>query len=147
MEGQHSLNFIFSCIDVELSLGKHTSCNIRNSQLLSLPVWINLVFVNDLRGKFLEAGNNLLGTSTRIWCPIHLIRINIVQVNPAKKVNFQDIVKMETLIDDEHVALLYLKSRVMRLSLKDSLPFLQAVQFNMKVRRKAPQTLVVTIEM
>ncbi|CAM6112927.1 unnamed protein product [Calypogeia fissa] len=55
------------------------------------------------------------------------------KVNPAKKVNFEDIVKMETLIDDEHVALLYLKSRVMRLSLKDSLPFLQAVQLNMKM--------------
>ncbi|BBN14040.1 DnaJ homolog subfamily C member 13 [Marchantia polymorpha subsp. ruderalis] len=54
------------------------------------------------------------------------------RVNPAKKVNFQDIIKMETLIDDEHVVLLYLKSRVMRLSLKDSLPFLQAVQRNMK---------------
>lgn len=53
-------------------------------------------------------------------------------VNPAKQLNFQDIIKMQMLADDEHVLLLYFKSRVMRLSLKDSLPFLQAIQKNMK---------------
>ncbi len=51
----------------------------------------------------------------------------------AKRVNFQDIVKLETLTDEEHIVLVYLNSRVMRLSLKDSLPFLLAVQQNMKV--------------
>lgn len=51
----------------------------------------------------------------------------------AKRVNFKDIVKLETLSDDEHIVLVYLASRVMRLSLKDSLPFLLAVQRNMKV--------------
>ncbi len=45
-----------------------------------------------------------------------------------------DIVKLETLTDEEHIVLVYLNSRVMRLSLKDSLPFLLAVQRNMKVR-------------
>lgn len=53
-------------------------------------------------------------------------------VNPAKQLNFQDIIKMQILADDEHLLLLYFKSRVMRLSLKDSLPFLQAIQKNMK---------------
>jgi len=52
----------------------------------------------------------------------------------AKRVNFMDIVKLETLTDEEHIVLVYLNSRVMRLSLKDSLPFLLAVQRNMKVR-------------
>lgn len=52
----------------------------------------------------------------------------------AKRINFEDIVKLETLSDDEHIVLVYLSSRVMRLSLKDSLPFLLAVQRNMKVR-------------
>ena len=51
----------------------------------------------------------------------------------AKRINFEDIVKLETLSDDEHIVLVYLSSRVMRLSLKDSLPFLLAVQRNMKV--------------
>jgi hypothetical protein len=51
----------------------------------------------------------------------------------AKRVNFQDIVKLETLTDEEHIVLVYLNSRVMRVSLKDSLPFLLAVQQNMKV--------------
>lgn len=51
----------------------------------------------------------------------------------AKRINFKDIVKLETLSDDEHIVLVYLASRVMRLSLKDSLPFLLAVQRNMKV--------------
>jgi hypothetical protein len=51
----------------------------------------------------------------------------------AKRVNFQDIVKLETLTDEEHIVLVYLNSRVMQLSLKDSLPFLLAVQQNMKV--------------
>lgn len=53
-------------------------------------------------------------------------------VNPAKQINFQDIIKMQMLADDEHVLLLHFKSRIMRLSLKDSLPFLQAIQKNMK---------------
>jgi hypothetical protein len=51
----------------------------------------------------------------------------------AKRVNFQDILKLETLTDEEHIVLVYLNSRVMRLLLKDSLPFLLAVQQNMKV--------------
>jgi DnaJ family protein C protein 13 len=50
----------------------------------------------------------------------------------AKRVNFQDIVKLETLTDEEHIVLVYLNSRVMQFSLKDSLPFLLAVQQNMK---------------
>lgn len=54
----------------------------------------------------------------------------------AKRVNFKDIVKLETLSDDEHIVLVYLASRVMRLSLKDSLPFLLAVQRNMKTNLK-----------
>ncbi|XP_057836865.1 uncharacterized protein LOC131047061 isoform X1 [Cryptomeria japonica] len=54
------------------------------------------------------------------------------KVSPAKKFNFQDIVKMEIVADDEHVLLLYFKSRVMRLSLRDSLPFLEEIQTNMK---------------
>lgn len=54
----------------------------------------------------------------------------------AKRVNFKDIVKLETLSDDEHIVLVYLASRVMRLSLKDSLPFLLAVQRNMKSNLK-----------
>ena len=36
----------------------------------------------------------------------------------------KDIVKLETLSDDEHIVLVYLASRVMRLSLKDSLSIL-----------------------
>ncbi len=51
----------------------------------------------------------------------------------AKRINFQDIVKLETFTDEEHIVLVYLNSRVMRLSLKDSLPFLLTVQQNMKV--------------
>jgi DnaJ family protein C protein 13 len=54
----------------------------------------------------------------------------------AKRVNFMDIVKLETLTDEEHIVLVYLNSRVMRLSLKDSLPFLLAVQRNMKSNLK-----------
>ncbi len=57
-----------------------------------------------------------------------------LQMKAAKRVNFMDIVKLETLTDEEHIVLVYLNSRVMRLSLKDSLPFLLAVQRNMKVR-------------
>jgi hypothetical protein len=45
-------------------------------------------------------------------------------------------VKLETLTDEEHIVLVYLNSRVMRLSLKDSLPFLLAVQRNMKSNLK-----------
>jgi DnaJ family protein C protein 13 len=56
------------------------------------------------------------------------------RMKAAKRVNFMDIVKLETLTDEEHIVLVYLNSRVMRLSLKDSLPFLLAVQRNMKVR-------------
>lgn len=59
--------------------------------------------------------------------------ISNTQMKGAKRVNFKDIVKLETLSDDEHIVLVYLASRVMRLSLKDSLPFLLAVQRNMKV--------------
>lgn len=51
----------------------------------------------------------------------------------GKKVNFQDIVKLEMLSDDEQIVLVSLKSRTLRLSIKDSLPFLCAVQRNMKV--------------
>jgi hypothetical protein len=61
--------------------------------------------------------------------------VRIPQTKCSKRVNFKDIVKLETLSDDEHVVLVYLASRVMRLSLKDSLPFLVAVQRNMKVGR------------
>jgi hypothetical protein len=57
-----------------------------------------------------------------------------LQMKAAKRVNFMDIVKLETLTDEEHIVLVYLNSRVMRLSLNDSLPFLLAVQRNMKVR-------------
>ncbi|CAM6077021.1 unnamed protein product [Sphagnum tenellum] len=58
------------------------------------------------------------------------------RMKSAKRVNFQDIVKLETLTDEEHIVLVYLNSRVMRLSLKDSLPFLLAVQQNMKSNLK-----------
>lgn len=61
--------------------------------------------------------------------------VRILQLKGAKRVNFKDIVKLETLSDDEHIVLVYLASRVMRLSLKDSLPFLLAVQRNMKVSK------------
>lgn len=61
--------------------------------------------------------------------------VRILQMKGAKRVNFKEIVKLETLSDDEHIVLVYLASRVMRLSLKDSLPFLLAVQRNMKVGR------------
>lgn len=57
----------------------------------------------------------------------------------AKRINLKDIVKLETLSDDEHIVLVYLASRVMRLSLKDSLPFLLAVQRNMKVSKHSCQ--------
>ncbi|KAH9554372.1 hypothetical protein CY35_08G060500 [Sphagnum magellanicum] len=58
------------------------------------------------------------------------------RMKAAKRVNFMDIVKLETLTDEEHIVLVYLNSRVMRLSLKDSLPFLLAVQRNMKSNLK-----------
>eukprot|EP00250_Pteridium_aquilinum_P018104 c23944_g1_i1 orf=785-7753(-) len=54
------------------------------------------------------------------------------KTNPAKKMNLIDILRVEVLSDDEHVVLLYFKSRIMRLSLKDISPFLQSVQQNMK---------------
>lgn len=54
------------------------------------------------------------------------------KVTQSKKINFQDIVKMEIVADDEHALLLYFKSRVMRLSVKESLPFLEAIQTNTK---------------
>ncbi|MCO5565126.1 hypothetical protein L7F22_018797 [Adiantum nelumboides] len=54
------------------------------------------------------------------------------KINPAKKLNLLDILKVEILTDDEHVVLLYFKSRIMRLSLKDISPFLQSIQQNMK---------------
>lgn len=54
------------------------------------------------------------------------------KINSAKKMNLIDILKVEVLSDDEHVVLLYFKSRIMRLSLKDISPFLQSVQQNMK---------------
>ena len=57
------------------------------------------------------------------------------QVNSVKKMNFVDISKVEVLTDDEHVVLLYFKSRILRLSLKDISPFLQSLQQNMKVRK------------
>ncbi|CAM6026456.1 unnamed protein product [Sphagnum balticum] len=58
------------------------------------------------------------------------------RMKAAKWVNFQDIVKLETVTDEEHIVLVYLNSRVMQLSLKDSLPFLLAVQQNMKSNLK-----------
>ncbi|KAH9562610.1 hypothetical protein CY35_05G081400 [Sphagnum magellanicum] len=58
------------------------------------------------------------------------------RMKAAKRVNFQDIVKLETLTDEEHIVLVYLNSRVMRLSLKDPLPFLLTVQQNMKSNLK-----------
>lgn len=54
------------------------------------------------------------------------------KINAGKKMNFSDILKLEILVDDEHVVLLYFKSRIMRLSLKDTSPFLQLLQQNMK---------------
>lgn len=61
----------------------------------------------------------------------------------GKKVNFQDIVKLEMLSDDEHIVLVSLKSRTLRLSIKDSLPFLCAIQRNMKVGKFISSDLVV----
>lgn len=51
-----------------------------------------------------------------------------------KKINLQDILKIETLGDDARVVLLHMKSRTWRLSLpKDALQFAMAIQRNMKV--------------
>lgn len=58
------------------------------------------------------------------------------KVKASKKVNFQDIVKLEILSDDEQVVLISLKSRTMRLLVKDSVAFVSAIQRNMKVHLK-----------
>lgn len=57
----------------------------------------------------------------------------------SKKVNFQDIVKLEILSDDEQVVLISLKSRTMRLLVKDSVAFVSAIQRNMKVYTCSPE--------
>jgi hypothetical protein len=56
-----------------------------------------------------------------------------LQINPSKRMNFIDILKVEVLSDDEHVLLLYFKSRILRLSLKDISQFILSLQENMKV--------------
>lgn len=80
----------------------------------------------------------LVDTVLRVRCAsiVKMINTGVRQerrkINPAKKMNFMDILKVEVLSDDEHVVLLYFKSRIMRLSLKDVSPFLQSLQQNMK---------------
>ncbi|EFJ24515.1 hypothetical protein SELMODRAFT_414652 [Selaginella moellendorffii] len=54
------------------------------------------------------------------------------RVNPAKKINFNDIVKVQTMADDDHIVLLHLHSRMLRLSITDASPFLLALSRNMK---------------
>jgi len=56
-----------------------------------------------------------------------------VQITASKKVNFQDIVKVEHLSDDEEIVLVSLKSRTIRLLVRDSAGFLSAIKSNMKV--------------
>ena len=56
--------------------------------------------------------------------------------------NFVDILKVEVLSDDEHVLLLYFKSRILRLSLKDISQFLLSLQQNMKVSELKANRLV-----
>jgi DnaJ family protein C protein 13 len=63
----------------------------------------------------------------------------MLQVKASKKVNFQDIVKLEILSDDEQVVLISLRSRTMRLVVKDSVAFVRAIQRNMKVRTFLPE--------
>lgn len=57
-----------------------------------------------------------------------------MQAKASKKVNFQDIVKLEILSDDEQIVLVSLRSRTMRLAVNDSVAFVCAIQRNMKVR-------------
>lgn len=57
----------------------------------------------------------------------------MMQMKASKKVNFQDIVKLEILSDDEQIVLVSLRSRTMRLAVKDSVAFVCAIQRNMKV--------------
>lgn len=56
-----------------------------------------------------------------------------MQITASKKVNFQDIVKLEHLSDDEEIVLVSLKSRTIRLLVKDPAGFLSAIKTNMKV--------------
>lgn len=62
-----------------------------------------------------------------------------LQVKASKKVNFQDIVKLEILSDDEQIVLISLRSQTMRLAVKDSVAFVCAIQKNMKVRASLPE--------
>eukprot|EP00850_Spirogloea_muscicola_P002088 SM000008S22177 [mRNA] locus=s8:226750:241282:- [translate_table: standard] len=55
------------------------------------------------------------------------------QLANPKKINLQDILQVEILGDDGRIVLLHFKSRVLRLSLRDSLAFALAVQRNMKL--------------
>ena len=51
-----------------------------------------------------------------------------------KKINLQDILKIETLGDDARLVLLHMKSRIWPLSLtKDAMQFAMSIQRNMKV--------------
>ena len=59
----------------------------------------------------------------------------MAQATASKKINFQDIVKLELLSDDEEIVLISLKSRTVRLVVSDSVGFLSAIQRNMKVCR------------
>lgn len=63
----------------------------------------------------------------------------MLQVKASKKVNFQDIVKLEILSDDEQIVLVSLRSRTMRLAVKDSVAFVCAIQRNMKVHTFLPE--------
>eukprot|EP00850_Spirogloea_muscicola_P007083 SM000035S13063 [mRNA] locus=s35:223450:237908:+ [translate_table: standard] len=60
------------------------------------------------------------------------VRLERQLANP-KKINLQDILQVEILGDDGRIVLLHFKSRVLRLSLRDSLAFALAVQRNMKL--------------
>lgn len=62
----------------------------------------------------------------------------MTQVTASKKINFQDIVKLEVLSDEEEIVLVSLKSRTVRLVVSDSAGFLSAIQRNVKVRSSIP---------
>ena len=57
----------------------------------------------------------------------------MLQVKASKNINFQDIVELQILSDDEQVVLISLRSQTMRLVVKDSVAFVRAIQRNMKV--------------
>ena len=67
-----------------------------------------------------------------VHCGLRFCSI-LTQVTASKKINYQDIVKLEQLSDDEEIVLVSLKSRIIRLVVSDSAGFVSAIQRNMKV--------------